>query len=50
MVSLLERFYLPSAGSITIDGHRIEELDLRWLRNQMAIVSQEPILFSASIR
>jgi ATP-binding cassette subfamily B (MDR/TAP) protein 1 len=50
VVALLERFYLPSSGSIKIDGVPIQDLDLKWLRNQMAIVSQEPILFSTSIR
>ena len=50
MVSLLQRFYLPSAGQILIDGFAIEDLDLKWLRSQMALVSQEPILFTKSIK
>ncbi len=49
-MSLLERFYLPSAGNIKIDGHSIGEFDLKWLRAQMALVSQEPVLFSTSIK
>lgn len=50
IVSLLQRFYLPDSGSITIDDEKIENLDLNWLRSQMALVSQEPILFSISIK
>lgn len=50
IVSLLERFYLPNEGQILIDGHPIDELDLKWLRSQMALVSQEPVLFSTSIK
>nr|UOU03322.1 ATP-binding cassette subfamily B1-like 3-1 [Brachionus rubens] len=50
VVSLLQRFYLPTSGSIKIDGQRIEDLDLVWLRSQTALVSQEPILFTHSIK
>ena len=46
---LLERFYEPTAGSITLDGHNLEELNLKWLRSQMAYVGQEPTLFSTTI-
>jgi ATP-binding cassette subfamily B (MDR/TAP) protein 1 len=50
VVSLLQRFYQANSGTITIDGQRIEDLDLKWLRRQMALVAQEPVLFSTSIR
>lgn len=50
IVSLLQRFYSPTLGQITLDGQPIESLDLNWFRNLMALVSQEPILFSTSIR
>jgi ABC-type multidrug transport system fused ATPase/permease subunit len=50
ILSLVERFYDPSEGSITLDGINIKDLDPCWLRSQMAIVSQEPVLFSVSIR
>ena len=50
VVSLLQRFYLPDAGQILVDGVPIEDLDLQWLREQMALVSQEPILFTKSIK
>ena len=49
IVGLLERFYSPIGGSITLDGHPIESLNIKWLRHQMALVSQEPTLFSCSI-
>mgnify|MGYP006155124585 CR=1 FL=1 len=50
ILSLVERFYDPSEGTILLDGVDIKELDPCWLRSQMAIVSQEPVLFSVSIR
>jgi ABC-type multidrug transport system fused ATPase/permease subunit len=46
----LQRFYLPISGHIKFDDVNIEDLDLEWLRNQMALVSQEPILFQTTIR
>nr|QNH67869.1 ATP-binding cassette transporter subfamily B member 1-like protein X2 [Brachionus rotundiformis] len=50
VISLLQKFYLPESGQISLDGHRIDELDLSWFREQMALVSQEPILFTSTIR
>ncbi|EFJ10214.1 hypothetical protein SELMODRAFT_184079 [Selaginella moellendorffii] len=50
VISLLERFYDPDSGSILIDGVDIRSLKLRWLRQNIALVSQEPTLFSGSIR
>lgn len=49
IVGLLERFYLPMTGQIFLDGKDITTLNLRWLRQHMAIVSQEPVLFSMTI-
>ncbi len=49
LVSLLLRFYRPQSGRILLEGTDISGLDLRWLRRQMALVPQEPILFSSSI-
>ncbi|PVH90867.1 multidrug resistance protein-like protein 1 [Periconia macrospinosa] len=46
---LLERFYLPMSGEVFLDGRDISTLNLKWLRRQMALVSQEPILFSITI-
>lgn len=50
IIQLLQRFYDPTYGSIKLDGVNIKELDLEWMRDQMALVSQEPILFSTTIR
>ncbi|WVZ77546.1 hypothetical protein U9M48_025403, partial [Paspalum notatum var. saurae] len=50
VIALLERFYDPSAGEVTLDGVDIRRLRLKWLRAQMALVSQEPALFATSIR
>ncbi|KAK9453362.1 P-loop containing nucleoside triphosphate hydrolase protein [Dipodascopsis uninucleata] len=49
IVGLIERFYKPIKGSITLDGHEITKLNLRWLRSCISIVSQEPTLFSTSV-
>ncbi len=49
LVKLLPRFYDVTGGRITIDGMDIREVTLKSLREQIAIVSQEPILFSGTI-
>ncbi|GAB1600865.1 multidrug resistance protein 1A-like, partial [Argonauta hians] len=49
-MQLLERFYDPNEGNLLFDGSNVNDLNLKWLRQQMAIVSQEPVLFSCSIR
>jgi subfamily B ATP-binding cassette protein MsbA len=49
MVKLLARFYDPTSGRITIDGVDIREVTLQSLRQHVAIVPQEPILFSGTI-
>ncbi|KPM36679.1 Multidrug resistance protein 1 [Neonectria ditissima] len=46
---LLERWYEPGSGSITLDGHPVEQLNLKWLRTNIRMVQQEPTLFSGSI-
>ncbi|XP_071688623.1 putative multidrug resistance protein [Rutidosis leptorrhynchoides] len=50
IISLLERFYDPNRGDIFLDGHRIKSLQLKWLRSQMGLVNQEPVLFATSIK
>ncbi|GMI66695.1 P-GLYCOPROTEIN 4, MULTIDRUG RESISTANCE 4, ARABIDOPSIS P-GLYCOPROTEIN 4, ATP-binding cassette B4 [Hibiscus trionum] len=50
IISLLQRFYDPDSGVITLDGVKIQTLQLRWLRQQMGLVSQEPVLFNDTIR
>jgi ATP-binding cassette subfamily B (MDR/TAP) protein 1 len=49
IVGLIERFYDPTGGKIYLDGRDISTLNVSWLRQQMALVGQEPVLFSASI-
>lgn len=50
IINLLLRFYDPTSGRIELDGHDISNLDVQWLRGQIGIVMQEPVLFSRSIR
>jgi ATP-binding cassette subfamily B protein len=49
LVSLLTRFYDPTSGRILLDGTDLREYRIADLRNQLAIVLQEPVLFSTSI-
>uniref|UniRef100_A0A4W3K4I9 ATP-binding cassette, sub-family B (MDR/TAP), member 4 n=1 Tax=Callorhinchus milii TaxID=7868 RepID=A0A4W3K4I9_CALMI len=49
-VQLLERFYDPLNGKVLLDDQNIKNLNIQWVRAQMGIVSQEPILFDCSIR
>ncbi|KKA28090.1 hypothetical protein TD95_003615 [Thielaviopsis punctulata] len=49
IVGLVERFYNPVHGRVLLDGHDISTLNLRWLRQQMALVQQEPTLFGTTI-
>ncbi len=49
VASLLSRFYDPDEGSITLDGQPYRELEPNWLREQVGMVSQEPVLFATSI-
>ncbi|KAF5594713.1 ATP-binding protein cassette subfamily B (MDR TAP) member 1 [Fusarium subglutinans] len=49
IVGLVERFYDPVQGTVYLDGHDISKLNLQWLRQQMALVSQEPTLFGTTI-
>ncbi|CAI0469217.1 unnamed protein product [Linum tenue] len=50
VVALLERFYDPVKGNILLDGHDIKKLHPGWLRSQMGLVNQEPILFATTIQ
>jgi ATP-binding cassette, subfamily B (MDR/TAP), member 1 len=49
-MGLIERFYDPNQGRVTIDGVDIRDLNVRWLRAQMGYVGQMPTLFRATIR
>eukprot|EP00117_Sycon_ciliatum_P005125 scpid61972/ scgid9202/ Multidrug resistance protein 1A; ATP-binding cassette sub-family B member 1A; MDR1A; Multidrug resistance protein 3; P-glycoprotein 3 len=48
-VSLLERFYDPEGGVVSVDERDIKTLNLAWWRSQIGIVQQEPVLFDSSI-
>ncbi|KAJ0989560.1 hypothetical protein J5N97_007916 [Dioscorea zingiberensis] len=50
VIALMERFYNPIDGDIFVDGVSIKKLQLKWLRSQMGLVSQEPALFATSIK
>ncbi|KAL5577120.1 hypothetical protein UlMin_018819 [Ulmus minor] len=50
VIGLIERFYDPISGSVTLDGIEIQKFKLSWLRQQLGLVSQEPILFNETIR
>lgn len=48
-IQLLERFYDPRDGTVALDGVNLRELNIHWLRAQIGIVSQEPVLFDCSL-
>ena len=50
MINLLYRFFDPQKGRIAVDGHDLTEVDLKSLRSQMAIVLQDPFLFSGTVK
>ncbi|KAJ9683657.1 hypothetical protein PVL29_019296 [Vitis rotundifolia] len=49
VVSLIERFYDPNQGQVLLDNVDIKTLQLRWLRDQIGLVNQEPALFATTI-
>ncbi|WVQ78127.1 hypothetical protein IAT38_000208 [Cryptococcus sp. DSM 104549] len=49
IAALLQRLYTPSGGQILLDKYNIQEADVVWLRNHIAVVSQSANLFDASI-
>jgi ABC-type bacteriocin/lantibiotic exporter with double-glycine peptidase domain len=50
IVKLLLGFYVPEEGRVLVDGHGLDELDLRSFRNQLGVVMQDPRVFNTSIR
>ncbi|KAI0350350.1 P-loop containing nucleoside triphosphate hydrolase protein [Trametes cingulata] len=50
VISLVERFYDPLRGVVKLDGVDLKELNVRWLRSQIGLVSQEPTLFATTIK
>jgi ATP-binding cassette subfamily B (MDR/TAP) protein 1 len=50
ILQLLQRFYFPSEGTILIDGVDIKDYDIHYLRSNLGVVSQEPVLFDGSFK
>jgi ATP-binding cassette subfamily B (MDR/TAP) protein 1 len=50
VIQLIERFYDPLAGKVMLDGHDISQLNVQEYRKHIALVSQEPTLYSGTIR
>lgn len=48
-IGLIERFYDPVAGKVMLDGVEMKDLNLRWLRSHIGLVSQEPTLFATTV-
>ncbi|KAJ4986221.1 multidrug/pheromone exporter [Stagonosporopsis vannaccii] len=49
IIGLLERWYDPASGRISIDSHAIDTLNLTWLRTHVRLVQQEPVLFDGTV-
>jgi ATP-binding cassette subfamily B (MDR/TAP) protein 1 len=49
-VQLVQRFYDPLSGSVSLDGNDLRKLNVRWLRKNIGVVGQEPVLFNMTIR
>jgi len=49
-IALVERFYDPLRGTVVLDGIDIKKLNLSWLRQQISLVAQEPVLFLGTVR
>ena len=49
LVGLIERFYDPTGGQILLDGKDTSTLNVQWLRSQVALVAQQPMLFPTTI-
>jgi len=49
ILQLMERFYDPVEGTVFLDGHGLCKLNVKFLRSQMGLVSQEPVLFGTTV-
>ncbi|XP_046965723.1 ATP-dependent translocase ABCB1 [Vanessa cardui] len=50
IIQLISRYYDVVDGSVSIDGNDVRELSVRWLRAQIGLVGQEPVLFNTTVR
>ena len=49
-IQLIQRFYDANGGQVLIDGKDIRDINLGWLRDNIGIVGQEPVLFDCTIK
>jgi len=50
IIGLIQRFYDVAIGAVCIDGMDVRDINIPWYRGQTALVSQEPAIFSCSVR
>ena len=50
IVQLIQRLYDPDQGSVSVDGVDLKQLNVGWLRDNIGVVGQEPVLFDSSIK
>ncbi|TLD26668.1 hypothetical protein PspLS_04605 [Pyricularia sp. CBS 133598] len=48
-IGLIERWYNPATGAVKLDGRPINKLNLNWLRTNVRLVQQEPVLFNGTV-
>ena len=49
-IQLIQRLYDPAQGTVLLDGRDLKQLNVAWLREQIGVVGQEPVLFDTTIR
>lgn len=49
IVGLTERWFSPLSGDILVDGRRIEDYNIQWLRTNIRLVQQEPVMFNGTV-
>ena len=49
-IQLIQRFYDPDSGQVHLDGRDMKDYNVGWLRDQIGIVGQEPVLFDCTIK
>jgi ATP-binding cassette subfamily B (MDR/TAP) protein 1 len=50
VIQLIEQFYLPDKGRLLYNGIPMTELNVAWLRSQMSLVAQEPVMFDIRVK
>ncbi|KAL9553968.1 hypothetical protein MBANPS3_003030 [Mucor bainieri] len=49
-IQLVQRFYDALDGQVLLDGNNVKDLNVKWLRQQIGVVSQEPVLFNQTVK